>query len=246
MDSIMKTAVITGSSQGIGRQIALEFAKNNYAVVVNYNKSKNEAFELIEKIKKLGGNSIAIQADVSKFQEAQKLIDLSLNEFGKIDVLVNNAGISLQKIFQDVSENEWKSLLLVNVGSVFNCCSCVLKDMILRKSGKIINISSIWGMVGASMEVHYSASKAAVIGFTKALAKELGPSGINVNCVAPGVIDTKMNNFDQETLAELKDETPLRKIGSTLDIAKTVLFLASNDADFITGQVVSPNGGFVT
>lgn len=242
----MKTAVITGSSQGIGRQIALEFAKNNYNVVINYNESKNEAFELVEKIKKSGGTSIAVQADVSKFQEAQKLIDLSLNEFGEIDVLINNAGISLQKIFQDVSEDEWKSLLLVNVGSVFNCCSCVLKDMIPRKSGKIINISSIWGMVGASMEVHYSASKAAVIGFTKALAKELGPSGINVNCVAPGVIDTKMNNFDQETLAELKDETPLRKIGSTLDIAKTVLFLASNDADFITGQVVSPNGGFVT
>ena len=241
----MKTAVITGSSQGIGRQIALEFAKNNYAVVVNYNKSKNEALELIEKIKKLGSTSIAVQADVSKFQEAQKLIDLSLNEFGKIDVLVNNAGISLQKIFQDVSEAEWKNLFAVNVGSIFNCCSCVLKDMISRKSGKIINISSIWGMVGASMEVHYSASKAAVIGFTKALAKELGPSGINVNCVSPGVIDTKMNNFDQETLAELKNETPLRKIGSALDIAKTVLFLASSDADFITGQVISPNGGFV-
>ena len=241
----MKTAVITGSSQGIGRQIALEFAKNGYAVVVNYNKSKNEAFELIEKIKESGGTSIAVQADVSKFQEAQRLIDLSLNEFGKIDVLVNNAGISLQKIFQDVSEAEWKKLFEVNVGSVFNCCSCVLKDMISRKSGKIVNISSIWGMVGASMEVHYSASKAAVIGFTKALAKELGPSGINVNCVSPGVIDTKMNNFDQKTLAELKDETPLRKIGSALDIAKTVLFLASSDADFITGQVISPNGGFV-
>lgn len=241
----MKTAVITGSSQGIGRQIALEFAKNNYNVVINYNKSKNEALELIEKIKKLGGTSIAVQADVSKFQESQKLIDLSLNEFGKIDILVNNAGISLQKIFQDVSEAEWKNLFAVNVGSVFNCCSCVLKDMISRKSGKIINISSIWGMVGASMEVHYSASKAAVIGFTKALAKELGPSGINVNCVSPGVIDTKMNNFDQKTLDELKDETPLRKIGSALDIAKTVLFLASSDADFITGQVISPNGGFV-
>ena len=241
----MKTAVITGSSQGIGRQIALEFAKNNYNVVINYNKSKNEAFELVEKIKKSGGTSIAVQADVSKFQEAQKLIDLSLNEFGKINVLVNNAGISLQKIFQDVSEAEWKNLFEVNVGSVFNCCSCVLKDMILRKSGKIINISSIWGMVGASMEVHYSASKAAIIGFTKALAKELGPSGINVNCVSPGVIDTKMNNFDQETFAELKNETPLGKIGSALDIAKTVLFLASSDADFITGQVISPNGGFV-
>ena len=142
----MKTAIITGSSQGIGRQIALEFAKNGYAVVVNYNKSKNEAFELAENIKNLGGNAIAAEADVSKFEETQKLINLSLNEFGKIDVLVNNAGISLQKIFQDVSEAEWKNLFDVNVGSVFNCCSCVLKDMIPRKSGKIINISSVMNL----------------------------------------------------------------------------------------------------
>lgn len=241
----MKTVIVTGSSNGIGRQIALEFAKNNYNIIINYNKSKTQAFELDKKIKKLGSNSIVIKADVSKFIETQNLIDLSLKEFGKIDVLVNNAGISLQKIFQDVSESEWQNLFAVNIGSVFNCCSCVLKDMISRKSGKIINISSIWGMVGASMEVHYSASKAAIIGFTKALAKELGPSGINVNCVAPGIINTKMNSFDKKIFNELKNETPLGKIGTALDIAKTVLFLASSDADFITGQVISPNGGFI-
>ena len=241
----MKTVIVTGSSQGIGRQIALEFAKNNYNIIINYNKSKTQAFELDKKIKKLGSNSIVIKADVSKFIETQNLIDLSLKEFGKVDVLVNNAGISLQKIFQDVSESEWQNLFAVNIGSVFNCCSCVLKDMISHKSGKIINISSIWGMVGASMEVHYSASKAAIIGFTKALAKELGPSGINVNCVAPGVINTKMNSFNKKIFNELKNETPLGRLGTTLDIAKTVLFLASSDADFITGQVISPNGGFV-
>lgn len=241
----MKTVIVTGSSNGIGRQIALEFAENNYNIIINYNKSKTQAFALDKKIKKLGSNSIVIKADVSKLSEAQNLIDLSLKEFGKIDILVNNAGISLQKIFQDVSESEWQNLFAVNIGSVFNCCSCALKDMISRKSGKIINISSIWGMVGASMEVHYSASKAAIIGFTKALAKELGPSGINVNCVAPGIINTKMNSFDKKILNELKDETPLGRIGTTLDIAKTVLFLASSDADFITGQVISPNGGFI-
>ena len=241
----MKVAIITGSSNGIGRQIALEFAKDNYNIIINYNKSKTQAFNLAEQIKKLGRNCITVQADVSKLCEAQNLIDKSLNAFGKIDILVNNAGISLQKIFQDVSEDEWKNLFAVNLGSVFNCCSCVLKDMLLRKKGKIINISSIWGMVGASMEVHYSASKAAIIGLTKALAKELGPSGINVNCIAPGVIDTNMNSFDNEIISELKNNTPLGRIGTTLDIAKTALFLASDDSDFITGQVISPNGGFV-
>ena len=241
----MKVAIITGSSNGIGRQIALEFAKNNYNIIINYNKSKIQAFNLFEQIKILGRNCITVQADVSKLCEAQNLIDKSLNAFGKIDILVNNAGISLQKIFQDVSENEWKNLFAVNLGSVFNCCSCVLKDMLSRKKGKIINISSIWGMVGASMEVHYSASKAAIIGLTKALAKELGPSGINVNCIAPGVIDTNMNSFNNEIISELKNNTPIGRIGTTLDVAKTALFLASDDSDFITGQVISPNGGFV-
>ncbi|MBO6127028.1 MAG: 3-oxoacyl-ACP reductase FabG [Clostridia bacterium] len=241
----MKVAIITGSSNGIGRQIALEFAKDNYNIIINYNKSKTQAFNLAEQIKRLGRNCITVQADVSKLCEAQNLIDKSLNAFGKIDILVNNAGISLQKIFQDVSEDEWKNLFAVNLGSVFNCCSCVLNDMLLRKKGKIINISSIWGMVGASMEVHYSASKAAIIGLTKALAKELGPSGINVNCIAPGVIDTNMNSFDNEIISKLKNDTPLGRIGTTLDVAKTALFLASDDSDFITGQVISPNGGFV-
>lgn len=241
----MRVAVITGSSQGIGRQIAMEFTKNNYGVVINYNKSKNEAFRLFENIKSLNGKAVAVCADVSQFSGANRLIDEAINEFGKVDVLVNNAGISLQKVFQNVTEAEWKRLFDTNVGSAFNCCSCVLKDMIARKSGKIVNISSIWGMVGGAMEVHYSASKAALIGFTKALAKELGPSGINVNCVAPGVIDTKMNSFEEKVFEELKSQTPLGRIGNTLDVAKTVLFLSSHDSDFITGQVISPNGGFV-
>lgn len=188
--------------------------------------------------------SICIKADVSKFGEAKFLINESIDRFGEIDVLVNNAGISLVKLFQDVSELEWKNLFACNVGSVFNCCKAVASHMISRKDGKIINVSSIWGICGASMEAHYSASKAAIIGFTKSLSKELGPSGICVNCVAPGVIDTDMNKFDKQTMQELKNEAPLQKIGTPADVAKSICFLASDDANFITGQVISISGGF--
>ena len=148
------------------------------------------------------------------------------------------------KLFQNVSESEWKNLFSCNVESVFSCCKAVAEHMISQKSGKIINVSSMWGICGASMETHYSSSKAAIIGFTKSLAKELGPSGICVNCVAPGVIDTDMNKFDEKTIQELKKETPLQRIGTTLDVAKAIYFLASENSDFITGQVISVSGGF--
>ena len=241
----MKVAVITGSSRGIGKYTAIELAKNGFSVVINYNKSKHESNEVVNEILKLNQSCISVKADVSKFNEAKSLVDKSIEEFGKIDVLVNNAGISLTKIFQDVSEDEWKHLFNVNIGSVFNCCSCVSNHMISRKSGKIINISSIWGIHGASMEVHYSASKAAIIGFTKSLAKELGPSGIFVNCVAPGVINTDMNNILTENDIEtLKERTPLGKIGSPADIAKCISFLASDNSNFITGEVIEIAGGF--
>ena len=240
----MRVVVITGSSRGIGRQAALEFAKLGYSVVVNYNNSEKEAFEVVYEIKKMNSDSICVKANTSKYFEAEGLIEASIKEFGKIDVLVNNAGISLIKLFQDVSESEWKHLFEVNVGSVFNCCSAVAKHMISRKSGKIINISSIWGILGASMEAHYSSSKAAIIGFTKSLAKELGPSGICVNCVAPGIINTQMNDFDEKTMKDLAYETPLRRIGTTLDVARLACFLASDDANFITGQVINVSGGY--
>ena len=241
----MKVAIVTGSSRGIGKYTAIELAKNGFSVVVNYNKSEYEANKVVNEILNLNQNCISIKADVSKFSEAKMLVDESIRRFGKIDVLVNNAGISLSKIFQDVSEDEWKNLFNVNIGSVFNCCSCIAHHMISRKSGKIINVSSVWGIYGASMESHYSASKAAVIGFTKSIAKELGPSGISVNCVAPGVIDTDMNNnltsYDKEIL---KERTPLGRIGSPLDVAKCISFLASDDSNFITGEVIEVAGGF--
>ena len=169
-----------------------------------------------------------------------------LHQFGHIDVLINNAGIAQQKLFTDVTETEWERLFCVNVTGVFHCCQAVMPGMIRRQRGKILNLSSIWGMTGASCEVAYSAAKAAVIGLSKALAKEVGPSGITVNCVAPGVIDTQMNaSLDDETRAGLREETPLGVLGKPEDVANLLFFLASEQADFITGQVISPNGGFV-
>lgn len=240
----MKTVIITGASGEIGKQIAFDFATAGYSVIVHFNKNRDLANEIVQKIGKNQGEAYSFGADLSKFSGAQKLFDFSISKFKKIDVLVNNAGVSLVKMFQDVSESEWRYLFDVNIGSVFNCSSVVSKHMIQNHSGKIINISSIWGLVGASMEVHYSASKAAVIGFTKALAKELGPSGICVNCVAPGAIDTKMNNFDFHTKQTIIEETPLCRIGTPVDISKTVLFLASDSANFITGEVTNINGGW--
>ena len=241
----MKSVIVTGGSGDIGRQISLDFAKKGYHVIVHFNKNKGRADSVVSEIKSFGGNAYAFGADLSFYSEAERLFEFSMNKLGKIDVLVNNAGISLNKMFQDVTEDEWKKLFFVNLGSFFNLSSFVVKHMISRKCGKIVNISSIWGIVGASMEVHYSSSKAAIIGFTKSLAKELGPSGICVNCVAPGVIDTKMNNFDINTKKKIIEETPLCRLGSPHDISKTVLFLSSEDSNFITGQIISPNGGWV-
>lgn len=241
-----KIALVTGASRGIGRETALLMSKNGYTVAVNYNNSKVMAEDLVAEIRNSSNEAFAIKADVSVYNEVNSMVDFIINNYGKIDVLVNNAGISQQVLFTDIKELQWDKMFDVNVKGVFNCCSCAVPSMIKRKSGKIINISSIWGLTGASCEVHYSAAKAAVIGFTKALAKELGPSGINVNCVAPGVISTDMNSMlDEYTINELKSETPLRAIGSAIDIANAVLFLADDKSSFITGQVISPNGGFV-
>ena len=184
--------------------------------------------------------------DRSDSKQAQKLIDATQHRFGRIDLLVNNAGIAQQKLLTDLTDEDWQAMLQTNLSSVFYCCRAALPDMISRKKGKIINFSSIWGISGASCEVHYSAAKAGVIGFTKALAKEVGPSGIQVNCIAPGVIDTEMNSrLTQETLEALKEETPLERIGTPNDVARCVLFLAGAGGDFMTGQVLSPNGGIV-
>ena len=225
-----KTALITGSSRGIGRAIAILFARNNYNVVINYNKSEKEAQELYDMLRKENLSVRIFKADVSNVQEANALVNYTIGQFENIDVLVNNAGISKPCLFTDISYEQWDEMISTNLSSVFYV---------------IINISSMWGLVGSSFEVDYSATKAGIIGMTKALAKELGPSNINVNAIAPGVIKTDMlNDLSQDTMDMLKEETPLMRIGKPEDIAKCALFLAEQ-GDFITGQVISSNGGFV-
>jgi len=241
-----KTVLVTGASRGIGYEIAKLFAIEGYNVVINYNQNKKAAFILLNELLEAGYNAMVVQADVSSKEQVDSMINSVNKQFGKIDVLVNNAGIAKQQLFTDISLQEWDKMFDVNVKGMFLCCQGVLPAMIRNKSGKIINISSIWGMTGASCEVLYSTTKAAVIGLTKALAKELGPSNIQVNCVAPGVIDTDMNaQLDQATFEDLKEQTPLGTIGRGIDVAETVVFLASEKSNFITGQVISPNGGFL-
>ncbi|MBP3930856.1 MAG: SDR family oxidoreductase [Peptostreptococcaceae bacterium] len=241
-----RTVLVTGASRGIGKAIATLFAENNYNVLINYNKSEEEAMDLYNSLKSKGYSVDVYKADVSKKEEVNMMINYCIGKFEKIDVLINNAGISKVNLFTDISYEEWDEVMATNLNGVFYTTKKALQYMLSEMSGKIINISSIWGMVGGSFEVHYSASKAAVIGMTKALAKELGPSNIQVNCIAPGVIQTDMlNNVSQETLEMLREETPLMKLGTVEDIAHTALFLASENANFITGQVISPNGGFV-
>lgn len=241
-----KVMLITGASRGIGAATALLAAKEGYTVVINYNNSYEKALALHNEIASFGGVSLILKADVSDAIEVQNMIDVIHNEYGHVDVLVNNAGVSTFSLFTDISENQWNRVFDINVKGVFLVSKAVIPDMIHKKSGKIINISSIWGITGSSCEVLYSATKSAVIGITKALAKELGPSGINVNCVAPGVIDTDMNSMlSSEDIVSLKEETPLMRIGTPEEIAQTVLFLSSEKSNFITGQVLSPNGGIV-
>lgn len=237
----MKNVLITGGSRGIGKECVYEFKNAGYRVLLNYNKSDEEA----EKIKNETG-AVLIKADISKTDEVKKMSQFIHDNYGKIDVIVNNAGISQIKLFTDISEDDWDEMFDINVKGMFLVTKEFVKDMISEKKGKIINVSSMWGITGGSCEVHYSASKAAVIGFTKALAKELGPSGINVNCIAPGTIETDMNkHLSEEDIKSLEEETPLGRIGKPEEVAKTILFLASEKADYITGQVLSVDGGMV-
>lgn len=241
MPKIKKTVIITGASRGIGAAAAAIFAGEGWNVAVNYNSSRERAENIAGEI---GG--IAVKADVSVRREVDSMVETVMEKYGRIDALINNAGIAANSLFTDITEEEWDRIFSVDVKGVFNCTQAVLPHMIRKKSGRIINISSMWGVTGASCEVHYSAAKAAVIGMTKALAKEVGPSGITVNCIAPGVIDTEMNkNLTPEDIETLRSETPLGIIGSPYDIAAAALFLASSRADFITGQVLGINGGFI-
>ena len=239
----MKTALITGASRGIGSAIAKQLAKDGFRVIVNYNAAEQQAKQLILELNNTYGiNCTTFRADVSDRAQVEAMFAAA----GGVDVLINNAGIAQQKLFTDLTEQDWDSMFDVDVKGVFHCCQCALPHMIHQKRGKIINISSMWGQVGASCEVHYSAAKAAVIGLTKALAKEVGPSNIQVNCVAPGVIQTEMNaHLDENTISELKEETPLGIIGAASDIASAVSFFAGEESNFITGQILGVNGGLI-
>lgn len=242
----MKTAVVTGASGGIGSKISVCLAEKGYNVVLCYNSSEKSALETVSEIEKNGYNAIAVKCNVKNKNETDSLMKTVFEKFGSVDVLVNNAGVALQKLFVDVNENEYDEIFDTNVKGTINCSQSALKYMINQKSGSIVNISSMWGISGASCEVHYSASKAAIIGLTKALAKEMGLSGIRVNCVAPGMIDTKMNaSFSQDVFDQIKEETPLNKIGRPEDVAKAVLYFAGDDSSFVTGQVLCVDGGYV-
>ncbi|MEQ8236603.1 MAG: SDR family oxidoreductase [Syntrophomonadaceae bacterium] len=241
-----KTVLITGASKGIGRATAELFAQNNCNVVINYLHSGREAESLVKRLREEGYSVMAYQADISCRDQVEAMVNAAMKRFGMIDILVNNAGIAQQKLFTEITEAEWDRMLNVHVKGIFHCCQCVLPHMISKKKGKIINISSIWGITGASCEVHYSTAKAAVIGFTKALAREMGPSNIQVNCVAPGIIATDMNaGLEEADIHRLLEDTPLMRFGNPFEIAHAVLYLASDKADFLTGQVLSPNGGFI-
>ncbi len=240
---VNKVVVVTGGSRGIGAQIVKTLANENYKVILNYNNSKEQAEKIQQELLEQGKEIEIIKADVSKREETEKLIQFAINKFNKIDVLINNAGISQEGLFTDVTEEEWQKIINTNLNSVFYCNQQALKYMIQEQQGCIINISSIWGEAGASCEVAYSTTKAAINGMTKALAKEVGPSNIRVNAIAPGIIDTDMNrNLTNEELEQIKEQIPLNKIGKALDIAKCVKWLIEDE--YTTGQIISINGGW--
>jgi len=239
-----KIAIVTGGAKGIGREVVKTLAKKGIKVIANYNKSEKEAKELKDELENSKIYIDIFKADVSKREEVHELTQYVINKYGKINILVNNAGIAEYKLFTEETDEDWNRVINNNLYSTFVMCQEVLKSMIQQKEGCIINVSSIWGMVGASMEVIYSVSKAGIDGLTKALAKELGPSNIRVNSIAPGNIFTDMmSEFSEDEIEKLKNDTPLNKIGKTEDIAKCIAWLV--DDNFTTGQVISINGGWV-
>lgn len=241
-----KVALVTGASRGIGRAAAYQLARDGCAVCVNYYERKDKADELVALLRSEGRKAVAVQADVSKRGEVNAMVERCERELGPVTLLVNNAGVAGQALFQDVTDELWERYFGVNLCGARNTIQAVLPHMLHEKSGCIINISSIWGQHGASCEVVYSCTKHALIGLTRSLAMELAPSGIRVNCVAPGVIDTDMVRvLGDDTLRELAAQTPLGRLGTPEDIAAAVSYLASDGASFITGQVLAVDGAFM-
>ena len=240
----MKNVIVTGASRGIGKCIVENLAREGYNVLLNYNKSEKQAKKIQNDLREEGILIEIFRADVSKKADVKKMIEFALNKWNKIDVVVNNAGIARLQMFQDITEEDWNEVIDTNLKSAFYMCQGVVPNMIHEKTGCIINISSIWGIVGASCETVYSISKAGIDALTKSLAKELGPSNIRVNSIAPGVINTDMNSkLDEHIIKEIKNDTPLEKIGNPIDIYRCVKWLIEDE--FTTGQVISVNGGYI-
>lgn len=241
-----KVAVITGASGGIGAATARRLSAEGFRLVLGYCRSREKAEALCRELRAAGGEAVTFRADITRPAEAAALIDHAVAEYGHLDVLINNAGIAQIKLFTDITHEEWRQMFAANVDGVYYCCRAAVPHLVRQHSGAIVNVSSIWGLCGASCETHYSAAKAAVIGFTQALAKELAPSGVTVNCVAPGAIDTEMNaHLSPEERRALEEEIPLGRMGTPEEAAAAIAFLAGEDARYFTGQVLSPNGGIV-
>lgn len=241
----MKTVVVTGASKGIGRAVAKEFANNGYNVVICYNKSVSDAQQLLNEVSQTT-RAIAVKVDASNEDDVKNMVEITKKTFGNIDVLVNCAGVSDTRLLIDSTKEDYDFVFDTNMRGTYNTCKLVGREMLSNQSGKIINISSIWGLRGGSCESVYSASKGAIIAFTKALAKELGPNGINVNVVAPGFIQTDMTkNVTEEIKQEIMESSALGRLGTPEDVASVVLFLASEKSNFITGQVISVDGGWL-
>ena len=238
-----KVIIVTGASKGIGKEISKELAKKGNTIIANYNKSEKEIKELQQELEKQNIKIDIYKADVSNSEEATNLVKYTIQKYGKIDVLINNAGISQIKEFTQITDEDWNNMINTNLNSVFYMSQEACHNMIHNKKGCIINISSIWGITGASCEVHYSVSKAGVDALTKALAKELGPSNIRVNSIAPGIINTEMNaHLSEEEKQNIEEEIPLEKIGKAIDIERCVEWLIKDE--YTTGQVISINGGW--
>jgi len=241
-----KVAVVTGSSRGIGAGIAAALAAQGAKVVVNHRNSAEEAAEVVAAITAAGGEAAVIQADVSQFDEAQRLIKETIDTYGRIDILVNNAGTTRDMLLMKMKAQDWEFVLQTNLSSTFNCAKAVARPMMKKRTGRIINITSVVGLAGQAGQTNYAASKAGIIGFTKSLAKELGSRNITVNAVAPGFIPTALTNVLAEEMVQATvDNTPVGRLGTVEDVAAAVVYLASDEAAFVTGQVLTVDGGLV-